>query len=185
MHYLILIEILIWSQYCLNSWPGNVNRAFSLTWPAAKQVTQFIATQERSHMWRVFSHRNGRDTNMTAVWLFMTNVTSCEKANITHDKFGIKNVNSSIWFVGFIFIYKKYFFYKHHELKCVGVCSSNSLTTRWGTRNLTYISPLFFLQLLLTQQLSQFKQLLYFYSTSPPSSSIVAFFNSQSWTCLG
>ena len=43
-----------------------------------------------------------------------------------------------------------------------------------GTRNLIYILPLFFLQLLLTQQLSQFNQLLYFYSTSPPSSSIVA-----------
>ena len=112
MHYLILIEISILSQYCLNSWPGNVNRAFfSLTWPAAKQVTQFIATQERSHMWRFFfSRRNGRDTNMTAVWLFMTNVTSCEKANITHDKFDIKNVNSSIWFVGFIFHIQKIFF---------------------------------------------------------------------------
>ena len=37
-----------------------------------------------------------------------------------------------------------------------------------------FILPLFFLQLLLTQQLSQFYQLLFFYSTSPPSSSIVA-----------
>ena len=42
------------------------------------------------------------------------------------------------------------------------------------SRNLIYILPLFFLQLLLTQQLSQFNQLLYFYSTFPPSSSIVA-----------
>ena len=56
----------------------------------------------------------------------------------------------------------------------MGVCSSNSLATRRGTRNLIYILLLFFLiflQLPITQQLSQFCQLLYFYSTS---SSIVA-----------
>ena len=52
--------------------------------------------------------------------------------------------------------------------KYVGVCSSNSLATRRGTRNLIYSLPLFFLfflQLLLTQQVSRFYQLLYFCST--------------------
>ena len=41
--------------------------------------------------------------------------------------------------------------------KYVGVCSSNSLATRWGTRNLIYILSLFFLILL---------QLIYFYSNN-------------------
>ena len=42
---------------------------------------QPIATQESSHMWKELnSHRNGRDTHMDAVWLFMADVTSCEKA---------------------------------------------------------------------------------------------------------
>ena len=39
----------------------------------------------------------------------------------------------------------------------MGVCSSNSLATRWGTRNLIYILSLFFLILL---------QLIYFYSNN-------------------
>ena len=72
----------------------------------------------------------------------------------------------------------------HRSVDCVGVCSSNSLATRRGTRNLIYILPLFFLfflQLLLTQQVPRFYQLVYFYSTflysfllTSTSSSIVA-----------
>ena len=64
----------------------------------------------------------------------------------------------------------------HHISHIVGVCSSNWLTTRRGTRNLIYTLPLFFLnflQLLLTQQLSQFYQLFYYYSTSPSSGIVV------------
>ena len=56
--------------------------------------------------------------------------------------------------------------------KYVGLCSSNSLTTRRGTRNLIYILPLFFLiclQLLLTLLL-----LLFSYFSLLTSSSIVA-----------
>ena len=65
--------------------------------------------------------------------------------------------------------------YKIAVKTIVGVCSSNSLATRRGTRNLIYILLLFFLiflQLLLTQPLSRFYQLLYFFSTS--ASTIVA-----------
>ena len=57
-----------------------------------------------------------------------------------------------------------------------GGCSNNSLTTRWGTRNLSYILPLFFLiflQLLLTQQLFKFYQLHYSSLLLLTSSSIV------------
>ena len=60
----------------------------------------------------------------------------------------------------------------------VGACSSNSLATRRGTRNLIYILLLFFslfstftLLLLFTLTSNYFK-----YSSG---------FNSQSWTCLG
>ena len=57
-------------------------------------------------------------------------------------------------------------------IKYVGVCSSNSLATRQGTRNLIYILLLFFLiflQLLLTLLLLYFS-----YSSLLTSSSIVA-----------
>ena len=69
------------------------------------------------------------------------------------------------------------------SLNLWGVCSSNSLATRRGTRNLIYILLLFFLiflQLLLTLLLLYFSYIsintLFKYSSG---------FNSQSWTCLG
>ena len=70
----------------------------------------------------------------------------------------------------------------------LGVCSSNLLATRWGTRNLIYILIFILLWLLLTILILIF--LLFFstqslLSSSSPNNSISNGFYSQSWTCLG
>ena len=76
----------------------------------------------------------------------------------------------------------------------VGVCSSHSLATRWGTRNLIYILVFILLLLLLTILISILIFLLplfdsiltlLFLSSSSPNNSNSNGFYSQSWTCLG
>ena len=58
----------------------------------------------------------------------------------------------------------------------VGVCSSNSLATWWGTRNLIYISAFILLWLLLTNLITFLLFSAFPYFSLPPSSSIVAVF---------
>ena len=106
--------------------------------------------------------------------------------NQLHASFSIFDWTMAIWSIlnlftvrrkSFNYIAKKTLKYRQKITNeyCVGVCSSNSPATRWSTRNLIYILPLFFLKLLLTQQLFPFYQL--HYSSLLlllPSSSLVA-----------
>ena len=97
--------------------------------------------------------------------LNLSRIFDCFSRRFNKVVFNLKLLNSvdshvpsqSIFYIPVTFI-------SIYHIMFVAVCSSKSLATRRATRNLIYILPLFFLiflQLLLTQKLSQFCQLLH------------------------
>ena len=81
----------------------------------------------------------------------------------------------------FIYFFCFFSFYSFAFFMCVsivGVCSSNSLATRWGTRNLIYILTFILLRILLKILIASYSSnsFLLFYSSLLTSSSIVAVF---------
>ena len=98
-------------------------------------------------------------------------------------------VNHLLYLLWYMFVVKLFQAFLSIIVASVGVCSSNSLAPRRGTRNLIYMLAFILLFLLTTSAYSTT------FSVLPTSLLLLYFsllylnyssgFNSQSWTCLG